>query len=176
MKPNARSHGVLQMKKTLLIILLWMVAIQTVSATLVPIGQNTAFNTSGTMYESSYIHDTSYVPEEYVWIAIVLGLACLAISVFTPKDLNIFVLITPVFWGYAAWFSAFMTRGSSVPLSSVDCAGVTTLQLVNTDIIYPQPVLQYAMIFLFLLSIVYMIYVLFLRQPDERYDTAINIR
>ena len=155
------------MKKLLLTILVMLVAVQFASATLTPEGENNNFNISGAMYESSYIHDTSYVPEEYVWMAIILGLACLAISVFTPKDINIFVLLTPVFWGYAAWFTAFMVRGTTIALSSVDCSGVTTLQVVHTDIIYPQPVLQYAMIFLFLLSVVYAIYVLFLRESVD---------
>jgi hypothetical protein len=127
---------------------------------------------NGTLVESGYYHNTGYVPETYVWFAIILGIVTLVVSTYVKTEFNIFVLITPVFWGYAAWFSAFMEREivTAVPGSTGD------VQVVYTEVVFAQPVLQYAMTFLFILSVIFAIYVLFLAEPDATIDSRKNVR
>lgn len=150
----------------LLGILLLLLMVIPASADLVVRNGNTAFNTSGELLETGYFHDSGYVPEMYVWFAIVIGIITLVVSTYVETEINIFVLITPVFWAYAAWFAAYMEREivSTVPGDSGQ------IQVIYTEIVFAQPVLQYAMTFLFILSVIYAVYVLFLREPDSKYD------
>jgi hypothetical protein len=124
------------------------------------------------MYTSGYYHDSGYVPEMYVWFAIIIGIITLVVSTYVETEINIFVLITPVFWAYAAWFAAFMEREIVSTVPGAD----GTIQVVYTEVVFSQPMLQYAMAFLFLLSIIYAIYVLFLKEPDQVYDSRGNAR
>jgi hypothetical protein len=87
-------------------------------------------------------------------------------------EINIFVLITPVFWAYAAWFSAFMEREIVSTVPGAD----GTIQVVYTEVVFAQPMLQYAMTFLFVLSIIYAIYILFLKEPDRVSDSRRDVR
>jgi hypothetical protein len=147
----------------ILVLLLFVMLATPVSAELIVRNGNAAFNTSGEILESGYYHDSGYVPEIYVWFAIVLGLISLVVSTYVKNEINIFVLITPVFWGYAAWFTAFMEREIVSTVPGAD----GTIQVVYTEIVFAQPVLQYAMIFLFLASCVYAIYMLFLHENEK---------
>ena len=126
----------------------------------------------GTLVESGYYHNSGYVPETYVWFAIIIGTISLVVSTYVKTEINIFVLITPVFWAYAAWFAAFMEREivSAVP----DGAG--NIQVVYTEVVFAQPILQYAMVFLFLLSVIFAVYVLFLKEPEVVMDKKRYIR
>jgi len=119
-------------------------------------------STADGVSQSGYFHDTGYVPETYVWIAIVLGFVSLEISTFIKKEVNIFLLITPVLWLYAAWYAAFMEREivTAIPGSTGD------VQLVYTEIVFASPMLQLAMVLFFLLSLLYAIYVLFIQEPE----------
>ena len=156
----------------LLGLLLVGILIVPVSADLIVKGGNPAFNASGTLYSSGYYHDSGYVPEMYVWFAIIIGIICLVVSTYVESEINIFVLITPVFWAYAAWFAAYMEREIVSTVPGAD----GTIQVVYTEVVFSQPILQYAMVFLFILSLVYAIYMLFLREPDQVYDSRGNVR
>jgi hypothetical protein len=142
------------------------------SADLIVKGGNPAFNASGTMYTSGYYHDAGYVPEMYVWFAIILGLMTLVVSTYVVNELNVFVLITPAFWGYAAWFAAYMEREIVSTVPGAD----GTIQVVYTEVVFAQPLLQYVMAFLFVLSILFAIYVLFLKESDTVVDSMKNVR
>lgn len=156
----------------LLGLLLLSIAVVPASADLIVKGGNPAFNASGTMYTSGYYHDSGYVPEMYVWFAIIIGIITLVVSTYVETEINIFVLITPVFWAYAAWFSAFMEREIVSTVPGAD----GTIQVVYTEVVFAQPMLQYAMTFLFVLSIIYAIYILFLKEPDRVSDSRRDVR
>jgi hypothetical protein len=153
-------------------LLLLGIVVVPASADLIIKGGNPAFNASGTLYTSGYYHNSGYVPEMYVWFAIIIGIITLVVSTYVDSDINIFVLITPVFWAYAAWFAAYMEREIVSTVPGAD----GTVQVVYTEIVFSQPILQYAMVFLFVLSILYAIYMLFLKEPDKVYDSQRNIR
>ena len=142
------------------------------SAELIVKNGNAAYNASGSLVSSGYYHDTGYVPEIYVWFAIILGIITMVVSTYTTAELNVFVLFTPVFWAYAAWFSAYMEREIVSTVPGAD----GTIQVVYTEVVFAQPILQYAMTFLFVLSAVFAIYVLFLREPDAVSDSQRNVR
>lgn len=156
----------------LLGLLLLSIAVVPASADLIVKGGNPAFNASGTMYSSGYYHDSGYVPEMYVWFAIIIGIITLVVSTYVETEINIFVLITPVFWAYAAWFSAYMEREIVSTVPGAD----GTIQVVYTEVVFAQPMLQYAMTFLFVLSIIYAIYILFLKEPDRVSDSRRDVR
>jgi hypothetical protein len=156
----------------LLGLLLLSIAVVPASADLIVKGGNPAFNASGTMYSSGYYHDSGYVPEMYVWFAIIIGIITLVVSTYVETEINIFVLITPVFWAYAAWFSAFMEREIVSTVPGAD----GTIQVVYTEVVFAQPMLQYAMTFLFVLSVIYAIYILFLKEPDRVSDSRRDVR
>ena len=126
---------------------------------------------SSLITQSGYYHDPAYVPETYVWLAILIGFISIAASTFVETDINIFALITPMFWGYAAWFSAFMSRD----VFTVVPDG-TSVRVVYTEVTYAQPILQYIMTFMFILSVIYAIYTLFLRDADSVSDSRQNVR
>lgn len=156
----------------LLGLLLLSIAVVPASADLIVKGGNPAFNASGTMYSSGYYHDSGYVPEMYVWFAIIIGIITLVVSTYVETEINIFVLITPVFWAYAAWFSAFMEREIVSTVPGAD----GTIQVVYTEVVFAQPMLQYAMTFLFVLSVIYAVYILFLKEPDRVSDSRRDVR
>jgi hypothetical protein len=156
----------------LIILLLAMLALPA-SAELIVKGGNAAYNSSGSLISSGYFHDSGYVPEIYVWFAIVLGIITMVVSTYVNTELNVFVLFTPVFWGYAAWFAAFMEREI---VTAIPGASPGDVQVVYTEVVFAQPVLQYAMGFLFIVSIIFAIYVLFLKEADRVSDNRVNAR
>ena len=156
----------------LIILLLAMLALPA-SAELIVKGGNAAYKSSGSLISSGYFHDSGYVPEIYVWFAIILGIITMVVSTYVNTELNVFVLFTPVFWGYAAWFAAFMEREI---VTAIPGASPGDVQVVYTEVVFAQPVLQYAMGFLFIVSIIFAIYVLFLKEADRVSDNRVNAR
>jgi|WetSurMetagenome_2_1015567.scaffolds.fasta_scaffold01641_13 hypothetical protein len=143
------------------------------SAELIVKNGNAAYNASGSLVSSGYYHDTGYVPEIYVWFAIILGIITMVVSTYTTAELNVFVLFTPVFWAYAAWYAAFMEREIVTAIAGANPGDV---QVVYTEVVYSQPVLQYAMTFLFFVSVIFAIYVLFLKDADKVIDERVSNR
>ena len=134
---------------------------------------NQAYYDNGvTLISGSYLHDSNYIPKEYVILMIMIGLIFWALSVSTPVCQDLFALMSPCFFGAAAWYSGYMAKDQMTVVTSAD----GTIYPVYTQIITPEPALQILCLIATVFTVLSAIYIIFLQNPPnplkDREDTS----
>lgn len=120
-------------------------------------------NPSTEIVSNSFLHDSHYMPVEYVYALIIIGLACLILSrvIESAEDILSIGAIIPI--GLSAWFANYMS------VEQVDVTqGIAGPIVVNTQIVTPSPYLSIVMVVFFILSFVNLIWLLYLRDADRK--------
>jgi hypothetical protein len=121
-------------------------------------------NDSGVdLLSNSYLHDAHYMPAMYVYAMAIIGILCLAISRLLEAAEDIFAIGATIPIAVSAWFANFM----SLDKSTVVVTG-TNITVVDTQIVSPNPYLSLTMTVFFILAIVNIIWIFYLRQTDKK--------
>jgi len=109
------------------------------------------------------LHDAKYMPASYVYILITIGMISLIGSrlIESAEDLLSIGAVIPL--GLSAWFANYMTHEYTSTVSAV-ATGVGT----NIQIITPSPYLSLTMTVFFILSILNVIWIFYLRDADKK--------
>jgi hypothetical protein len=151
---------------TLLFLILIALVVVPVSAVITPeFGQGTG-NYTSSYNSTSYFHDKNYIPLDILYLFILIAFVSWIISVFSPICEDLFALVSPISFAAAAWYSAYVSQ-ESIRVVSVVANGVGEIYTIHTEIITPLPGLQIAMTLCLILSILSMIYIIFLRKVDR---------
>jgi len=126
----------------------------------------TDVSSTSTLVSNSFLHDGHYMPYQFVYALIFIGLVCLAISRIFEQTEDIFSIGAVIPLGMSAWFANVMTIESTAIVYS------TVTSVVNTQIITPNPYLSITMVIFFLMSILNVIWVFFLKQADAKTGDA----
>lgn len=124
---------------------------------------NVTVGKTTTLVTNSFLHDANYMPVEYVYALIAIGLISLAVSRVFEQAEDIFSIGAVIPLALSAWFSNFMTieRNGFV-------ASTTGTTVINTQIIAANPYLSITMILFTLLAIMNVIWVFFLKHADNK--------
>jgi hypothetical protein len=123
---------------------------------------NVSGNETG-LVSSSYLQDSHYMPAMYVYGMALIGILCLAISRIFEATEDIFAIGATIPIGISAWFANYM----SIDKSTVVVTG-TNITIVNTQVISPNPYLSLSMVVFFILAIVNIVWIFYLRQADKK--------
>ena len=121
------------------------------------------YSNNVTLISGSFLNQAGYLPMEMVYFIAILGLIFWICSLVSPICEDLFCILTPIPFGIAAWYAAYMTRDQ---MSIVVNNGV--IYPVSTQIITPDPTLQLVMIACLVLSILSGVYIIFLRDTDKQ--------
>lgn len=117
------------------------------------------------LQSASYLHDTGYTPNEYVYVIILIGFAGWVLMTYNKELEVLFGFLSILSFGAAAWLSAYMTIESSDFV-----VNGTQIVYVHSQVVTPQPILQIIMVVCFIFAILAEIYVVFLRESDKKLD------
>jgi hypothetical protein len=140
-----------------LLLLVVMVAPASALITNVSISGNT------TLSSSSFVHDSHYMPDVYVYVLIVIGLICLIGSRAIPDAEDILCICAPLPIGLSAWFANYMTQEYIHTIYSG-----TNVIVTNVQVITPSPYLSITMVVILIVAIVNLIWILFLKEADKK--------
>ena len=138
--------------KWLGVLVLLATLLQPVSAVITPVTANS------TLYSSSYVHDYSYIPAQYEYVLVIIGLASLAISRIWKDADDIFSIGAVIPLAMSAWFANYMTSESII--------ASPTNTVVYTQIIIPNIYLSITML-VFTIAALLNVYWIFFLQPSD---------
>lgn len=117
----------------------------------------------GTIESSTFLHDAKYMPASYVYVLIIIGMVSLIFSriIESAEDLLSIGAVLPL--GLSAWYANYMTHEYTSTVTS-SATGVGT----NIQIITPNPYLSLTMTVFFILSLINVIWILYLRDADKK--------
>lgn len=142
----------------------WVLTVSTVSAL---IGNVSVLDTT-TVISNSFIHDSHYMPAEYVYVFILIGLGCLILSRIYESAEDILAIGAIIPLAMSAWFANFMTferNGFAVT--------VTGTSVINTQIITPNIYLSIVMVVFTVLAILNTIWIFYLKNADEKTESKL---
>ena len=154
--------------KVLILILLAAVLVSPVSALITNDTGNANYFTSNTeLISGSYFHDANYIPIEYEYLLIALGLLCLAISRIFKSAEDIFSIGAAIPIGLSAWYANYMTAETMDVIAWIDNSTlVVTPHIIYNQVITPFPALSVVMVVFFLISILNIIWIFFMQDAD----------
>jgi hypothetical protein len=123
----------------------------------------TNVSTNVTPVSHSYLHDSQYMPVDYVYVFILIGIACLAISRIWESTEDIFSICAVIPLGLSAWFSNYM---------ATDYTTINEGTIYNAQIITPNPYLSLVMLIFFIVSILNVIWIFYLKRADNKTGEA----
>ena len=162
------------MKKLIPILLLLVIfTIFPASALIINNSANSAYYAQNTvLIAGSYIHDANYIPVEFEYLLIAIGLGCLFISRAVKDGEDIFSISAVIPLGLSAWFANYMTfEGVTTAVCGNSTTITNTPYIIYSQVITPMPALSIAMVVFFLLAIVNVVWVFFLQPADAGLDT-----
>ena len=112
-----------------------------------------------TLISGSFLHDAAYMPKDYVFLIILLGIVFWALAIASPVCQDLFSIITPCFFAVGSWYAGYMTK----EVVSIVVSG-NTIYPVHTQVITPSPVIQTLCLIATVLSILSAIYIIFLSE------------
>lgn len=115
------------------------------------------------LLSTSFLQDAHYMPAMYVYAMAVIGILCLAISRVLEAAEDIFAIGATIPIAVSAWFANYM----SLDKSTVVVMG-TNVSVVNTQVISPNPYLSLSMVVFFILAIINIVWIFYLRQTDKK--------
>jgi hypothetical protein len=115
------------------------------------------------LISTSFLQDAHYMPAMYVYAMAVIGILCLAISRVLEAAEDIFAIGATIPIAVSAWFANYM----SLDKSTVVVMG-TNVSVVNTQVISPNPYLSLSMVVFFILAIINIVWIFYLRQTDKK--------
>lgn len=124
---------------------------------------NVSVGGTTTLITNSFLHDPNYMPVEYVYALIVIGLVSLAVSRIFEQAEDLFAIGAILPLALSAWFSNFMTIERNGFISSA-----TGTSVINTQIIAANPYLSIVMIVFTLLAVMNVLWVFFLKGADKK--------
>lgn len=113
------------------------------------------------------ILDTTYMPYQYEILFIVVAFFSLALMKLYQELEVLFGLIGLISFGIAAWFAPYIAFVETFVLTNT-----TGTEILHTQVVSPQPILQILLIVCFLFTLIAELYVLFLRDADHILDSA----
>lgn len=124
--------------------------------------------TLGSYTTSSFLHDPNYMPREYVYAFITIGIVCLAVSRIFKQAEDIFSIVAVAPFGMAMWFANYMTIEQVDILGFCDPAATTgAISTINTQIITPNPYLSLTMGIFFVVSLINVVWIFYLQPADK---------
>jgi hypothetical protein len=115
------------------------------------------------LLSTSFLQDAHYMPAMYVYAMAIMGILCLAISRVLEAAEDIFAIGATIPIAVSAWFANYM----SLDKSTVVVMG-TNVSVVNTQVISPNPYLSLSMVVFFILAIINIVWIFYLRQTDKK--------
>lgn len=141
-----------------------LLTISSVSAVI----SNVSVSSSTSLITNSFLHDTHYMPAEYVYVFILIGLGCLAASRIYESAEDILSIGAVIPLAMSAWFANYMTferNGFAVT--------ATGTSIVNTQIITPNIYLSITMVVFTILAILNLIWIFYLKNADKKTESTL---
>jgi hypothetical protein len=108
---------------------------------------------------------TTYIPYQYEFLLIGMGFLCWALMRYAPELEVLFGLLAILIFGASAWLAAYMC------IENVFYDGT---EVMYSQLITPQPILQLILVVMFLFAIIIEVYVMFLRKADEETNKGLS--
>jgi hypothetical protein len=120
-----------------------------------------------TSYTDTQFANQNYIPYQYEFLFIVLGLVCWAFMKYNAELEVLFGLLAAILFGMSAYLAAYISIDDAITVID-GTTGETTI--LYTQLVTPQPMLQIFLTVCFLFAIIIEIYILFLRTSDKTVD------
>ena len=145
------------MKRLILLICVAIALASPVMATITNISGDAVALTS-----VSYLHDNNYMPVQYVYALAVIGLLSLLVSRIWESANDIFAIGAVLPTALAAWWSNYST------LEYTQIIYGTSTNLVNVQIVTPNPYLSITLIVFTVLAVINVAWIFFLQPADKK--------
>lgn len=125
--------------------------------------QDTQYTSSGsTMQSASFVHDTWYIPVQFWYMLIIIGLGSLLVSKWEPAE-DMFAPIAFMALAESAWYANFV----AFDVVGEYTTGSGVYNLAYTQVITPQPVISVMLAICTFFSLLNVYYIYFVK-PNVR--------
>lgn len=156
----------------LLAVALCFLVIMPCSALLTDNGQDEQYATSGsTMQSASFVHDVNYIPVQFWYLLIAIGLGSLLISKWEPAE-DMFAPIAFMALAESAWYANFVAIEVFGDYTTV--AGSYTL--AYTQVIAPQPAISVMLAICAFFALLNVYYIFFVKPNIKVIDEKTSSR